>query len=209
MTDRHQLRLVGGQAAHVVMTRGDVVSSESEELILVDERDRETGFGSKADCHDGEGLLHRAFSVFLFNDRGEVLLQQRAAGKRLWPLFWSNSCCSHPRRGERIEDAAVRRLSQELGVRAELDFLYKFQYHARFGDAGSERELCSVFVGRSDDAVVANGTEVNACRWLSPDALDEALERRPQEFTPWFKLEWPRVRSHAPSPEPTRRAVTN
>jgi isopentenyl-diphosphate delta-isomerase len=189
------------------MTRGDVVSSESEELILVDDQDRETGFGSKADCHDGEGLLHRAFSVFLFNGQGEVLLQQRAAGKRLWPMFWSNSCCSHPRRGESIEDAAVRRLEQELGVRAELRYLYKFMYHARFGQAGSERELCSVFVGRSDDAVVANGTEVNACRWMTPGALDADLERNPGRYTPWFKLEWPRVRDRAPSPEPTRRVV--
>ena len=87
-----------------------VVSSEAEELILVDEQDNETGYLSKAACHDGDGVLHRAFSVFLFNDRGELLLQQRSPSKRLWGGYWSNSCCSHPRRGESIQVATRRRL---------------------------------------------------------------------------------------------------
>ena len=91
-----------------------VVSSESEALILVDENDREIGFSSKDSCHDGPGILHRAFSLFIFNTAGELLLQQRSAGKRLWPLYWSNSCCSHPRAGETMELAVNRRLQQEL-----------------------------------------------------------------------------------------------
>jgi isopentenyl-diphosphate delta-isomerase len=189
------------------MTDGEVVSSESEELILVDEQDREIGFSSKASCHNGEGMLHRAFSVFLFNGRGEVLLQQRAANKRLWPLYWSNSCCSHPRRGESLESAARRRVEQELGLHCELRFLYRFQYHACFGEAGSERELCSVFAGRSDEAVMANGTEVNDCRWIAPQALDQELADHPDRFTPWFKLEWPRVRDTLPTTASTRRVV--
>ena len=77
----------------------EVVSDEDESLVLVDEDDREVGFLSKAVCHDGDGMLHRAFSLFVFNRRGELLLQRRSANKRLWPLYWSNSCCSHPRRG--------------------------------------------------------------------------------------------------------------
>ena len=100
----------------------EVVSSEREELILVDDQDREIGFQSKADCHDRDGLLHRAFSLFVFNREGEVLLQRRAANKRLWPLYWSNSCCSHPRRGEEMEEAVHRRLYQELRIRSELEF---------------------------------------------------------------------------------------
>ena len=91
-----------------------IVSSEREQLILVDRDDREVGFMSKADAHDGAGVLHRAFSLFLFNDRGELLLQQRAPGKRLWGGYWSNSCCSHPRRGESLELATMRRLRDEL-----------------------------------------------------------------------------------------------
>ncbi|MDH5246330.1 MAG: isopentenyl-diphosphate delta-isomerase, partial [Betaproteobacteria bacterium] len=90
--------------------RHRIVSSEREELILVDEDDNEVGHLSKADCHDGQGRLHRAFSVFLFNDAGELLLQQRGRSKRLWPGYWSNSCCSHPRRGESLEIATSRRL---------------------------------------------------------------------------------------------------
>ena len=99
-----------------------VVSSEAEELILVDEHDREQGYLSKAACHDGAGILHRAFSAFLFNPAGELLLQQRADSKRLWPGFWSNSCCSHPRRGESMQVATRRRLLDELNIEAELEF---------------------------------------------------------------------------------------
>lgn len=105
----------------------EVVSCESELLILVDEQDREIGHGSKAACHDGEGVLHRAFSLFIFNEAGELLLQQRSAQKRLWPMFWSNSCCSHPRQGETMEQAVHRRLEQELGMTSALQYLYKFR----------------------------------------------------------------------------------
>ena len=127
-----------------------IVSSEGEELILVDRADNEIGFISKADAHDGAGVLHRAFSLFLFNDAGELLLQQRAPGKRLWGGYWSNSCCSHPRWGEDIDAAAHRRLGEELGIRATLRPLFKFQYQAHFGERGSEHELCTVYVGSAD-----------------------------------------------------------
>jgi isopentenyl-diphosphate delta-isomerase len=96
-------------------------------------------------------VLHRAFSLFLFNDAGELLLQQRALEKRLWGGYWSNSCCSHPRRGESLELATSRRLLDELNFEAELEHLYYFCYQAEFGDAGSENELCHVFLGRSTD----------------------------------------------------------
>ena len=173
---------------------GEVVSSESEELILVNENDQEVGFSLKADCHDHDGILHRAFSIFVFNSQGEVLLQQRAASKRLWPMFWSNSCCSHPRRGESMSEALQRRLQQELRISCDAEYLFKFQYHARYADLGSERELCSVYAGLSDDPVRANDTEVNDCRFLAPDQLDRELVEHPEQFTPWFKLEWPRVK---------------
>lgn len=167
-----------------------VVSSESEELILVDAHDRETGYLSKALCHDGDGVLHRAFSVFLFDDDGRLLLQQRAAGKRLWPAFWSNSCCSHPRRNEEMQEATMRRLEQELGMSAELEFVYKFAYQARFGDAGSEHELCWVYLGRSSGQPLPNNTEIAATRWISAAELNKELEVDGGRFTPWLKLEW-------------------
>ena len=172
-----------------------IVSSESEELILVDSEDRETGYISKADAHDGHGVLHRAFSLFLFNRKGELLLQQRAPGKRLWGGYWSNSCCSHPRRGESLEIATSRRLRDELNFEAELEHVYWFCYEARFGEAGSENELCHVYLGRASDVLQPNDSEIAAIRYLGPTALDEELAQHPERFTPWFKQEWQELRS--------------
>ncbi|MDZ7769834.1 MAG: isopentenyl-diphosphate Delta-isomerase [Woeseiaceae bacterium] len=172
------------------MSANRIVSSESEELILVDKDDRETGTLSKALCHDGDGILHRAFSVFLFDRHGALLLQQRSGDKRLWPLYWSNSCCSHPRKGESMNEATGRRLLQELNIRAELEYVYKFSYQARYKDLGSEHELCSVYLGRSDDDVRANESEIQAIRYLEPAELERELAERPEHFTPWFRMEW-------------------
>jgi len=173
-----------------------IVSLDAEELILVNEHDEELGHLDKAACHDGAGVLHRAFSVFVFNEAGELLLQRRAAGKRLWPGYWSNSCCSHPRRGETMRVATERRLGQELGIGAALRFLFKFQYAARFGEVGSERELCWVYVGRSSQEPRVNPTEIDAWRYIAPAALDKEIEAQPDRFTPWFRLEWERIRAH-------------
>lgn len=167
-----------------------VVSSESEQLILVNQDDDELGFASKAQCHDGDGVLHRAFSLFLFNDAGELLLQQRAAGKRLWPRYWSNSCCSHPRRGESMRVATERRLDDELNISAELSAVYSFRYQAKFSDLGSENELCHVFLGRIEGSVRPNVSEIEAIRFVTADAISAELQNEPQQFTPWFKQEW-------------------
>lgn len=173
----------------------EVVSSDSEELILVDAGDNETGFLSKAECHDGLGILHRAFSVFLFNSAGELLLQQRAGGKRLWPLFWSNSCCSHPRRGESMAEATVRRIEQELGIRVTVEFVYKFSYQAQYGELGAEHELCSVYLARSDDPLIPNRNELAAERFVDTGSLAAELNDNDDVFTPWFKLEWRRLQN--------------
>jgi isopentenyl-diphosphate delta-isomerase len=171
-----------------------VVSFHDEELILVDEDNNVIGHLDKGACHDGDGVLHRAFSIFIFSDAGELLLQKRSSEKRLWPEFWSNSCCSHPRRGEDMDTALKRRLHDELGIRSDLHFLYTFSYHAPFGDVGSEREVCSVFAGRSADEVRANEREIAAWRWISAADLDREMRARPEDFTPWFLQEWPEVR---------------
>jgi isopentenyl-diphosphate delta-isomerase len=171
-----------------------IVSSEDEPLILVDSEDRQIGRLSKAECHDGDGILHRAFSVFLFDDRGRLLIQKRAAGKRLWPGFWSNSCCSHPRDGESLDIAVRRRLEDELHTGSELTFVYKFIYQASFGDVGAEHEYCHVFLGRLTDEPIANETEIAEMRYVSTDELDEELSSAPDKFTPWFKLEWRRLK---------------
>lgn len=172
-----------------------IVSSEAEELILVDENDEETGYRSKAECHDGEGIRHRAFSLFLFNDDGELLLQRRAESKRLWPGYWSNSCCSHPRRGESMSVATRRRLRDELNVDADLEFVYKFAYRAGFGDAGAENELCHVYLGRVPVDIRANDHEIAEIRFVSTADLDAELRATPDAFTPWFMLEWRELRA--------------
>ena len=183
-----------GQALKNTLTKTEVVSSELEPLILVDANDREVGFLDKSACHDGTGTLHRAFSLFIFNEAGELLLQRRSEHKPLWPLYWSNSCCSHPRVGETMEQAVRRRLKQELDLETELSFLYKFQYFAPFLDVGAEREYCWVYAGRSSDTPRANTNEVHEMRFVAPAALDQEMLEHPDRFTPWFKLEWEKVR---------------
>ena len=184
-------------------TKSEIVSSETEPLILVDSNDRILGSLDKSACHDGAGVLHRAFSLFVLNSDGEVLLQRRQSDKRLWPGYWSNSCCSHPRRGESIADAVHRRAWDELGLAVtELDFLYKFEYRASYTashmasyiEVGSEHELCSVFLGRSVDVPRINTTEIADWRWVAPADLDAELRTDAPAFTPWLKLEWRRLR---------------
>ncbi|MDP3295788.1 MAG: isopentenyl-diphosphate Delta-isomerase [Nevskia sp.] len=172
-----------------------VVSFDDEPLILVDEQDNEIGHLLKAEAHMGRGSLHRAFSLFVFNAEGELLLQQRAAGKRLWGQFWSNTCCSHPRRGETMDIAIHRRLKEELGFECPFKFLFKFQYQAQFDETGAEHELCWVYAGRSDRVPAVNGNEISAVRYIAPDALDAEIEAAPDQFTPWFKIEWARIRA--------------
>ena len=167
-----------------------IVSSESEELILVDREDNEIGYASKADAHNGSGILHRAFSLFLFDAAGELLLQQRAPGKRLWGGYWSNSCCSHPRRGESLATATSRRLIDELNFETELEHVYSFCYEASFGDAGSENELCHVYLGRAPAEITPNESEIEAIRFVSAAALDAEFRATPERFTPWFTQEW-------------------
>jgi isopentenyl-diphosphate delta-isomerase len=171
------------------------VSFDSDPLILVDAQDREIGSLNKAQCHEGRGVLHRAFSLFVFNSEGALLLQRRSRQKRLWPAFWSNSCCSHPRRGENTATAAKRRLEEELGLVCELRYIYKFQYHAEYLSIGSENELCWVFAGFAGDQTIRpNVNEVDDCRYVEPEVLDREMAVRPASFTPWFHMEWKSLR---------------
>lgn len=178
------------------MAREEIVSSVDEELILVDDFDREIGFRAKGDCHTGQGTLHRAFSIFVFNSADELLLQQRSADKPLWPNYWSNTCCSHPRRGESMDQAVARRLEQELGFTCPLEFLYKFKYQAQYGATGAEHEFCWVYFGRYDGPVDVNVNEIAAWRWLGVEELEVELARTPERFTPWFKMEWAHIKAN-------------
>jgi isopentenyl-diphosphate delta-isomerase len=176
---------------------GAEFTADSDALILVDEQDRQLGNLNKALCHEGRGILHRAFSLLIFNSKGQLLLQQRARTKRLWPGYWSNSCCSHPRWGESLESATARRLHEELGLRCELQFLFKFQYQAQFDATGAENELCSVYAGRCNQPPRINREEIMDWRWVDPEQLQAEIDGPAAgRFTPWFVLEWARIRAH-------------
>ena len=170
------------------------VSFYDEPLILVEPDGNPIGTKPKLDCHLGSGVLHKAFSVFVFNSQQEVLLQQRSASKMLWPSFWSNSCCSHPRFNEEEFEAAERRVSEELGIAVtHLEKHFDFEYQAHYEDVGSEWELCSVFTAKSDEPVRTNINEIEAIRWVGVHDLADVLAAEDEQFTPWIKLEWKRL----------------
>ena len=172
------------------------VSFEDEPLMLVDMDGMEVGNLSKDACHKDKGILHRAFSIFILDAKGNVLIQQRSQQKKLWPLYWSNSCCSHPRLGEKIEDAANRRLEQELGIKAKLTKHYEFEYQEDYEDIGAEHELCTVFTGITDDEITVNSNEIVDWRWMPPKELTEKLSTEHHQFTPWLRLEWDHLTRH-------------
>ena len=169
----------------------------ADNLVLVDAEDREIGVAEKFRCHEGDGLLHRAFSVFVYGSDGRVLLQQRSAAKPLWPMYWSNSCCGHPLPGEDVPAAAERRTQEELGISCHARFLYKFQYQARYSAGYSENELCHVFESDYDGELAPDPAEIAAWRWIAPDDLTKEIERHPERFTPWMKLEWAEIRRYS------------
>ena len=173
------------------------VSFDTERLILVASDDSVTGHASKRVAHLGSGLLHRAFSIFLFSPAGKVLLHRRSDSKPLWPGYWTNSCCSHPREGESYEHATRRRLREELGLEAPLQRLYRFEYQARYSDEGAEHELCTVYIGCVPESapVSCNPLEIAAWGWFEMQQVDELVAADRSAFTPWFLLEWDRLRS--------------
>lgn len=159
-----------------------------ERVILVDAQDRPTGEGEKLDVHR-EGQLHRAFSILIFNARGQLLLQRRAEGKYHFAGYWSNSCCGHPRPGESTYRAALRRLGEELGFQAPLTEDQQLVYRARDPVSGlTEHEYLHVFRGCFVGEPRPDPGEVGAWRWMSVQGVRRALARRPQLFTPWFAL---------------------
>jgi len=170
------------------------MNARDDLLMVVDEHDEILGYEPKARCHQGQGLLHRAFSIFLFNDRRQLLLQQRSQYKLLWPLYWSNSVCSHPRQGESYAAATQRRLGEELGIQTEVRFAFKFCYHAAFKEIGVEHELCSVYLGEINaQRIQANAQEIAAWNFVDAPDLTAALATHPEQYTPWFKIEWQRL----------------
>jgi isopentenyl-diphosphate delta-isomerase len=163
-----------------------------ELVILVDQDDRETGVMEKIQAHR-EALLHRAFSVFVFNSKGELMLQQRALGKYHSPGLWTNTCCSHPRPGEDTEAAAHRRLQEEMGFDCTLAKIFHFTYKAPFDNNLTEHEVDHVFVGFSDTLPVINPEEVESYRFATLNDITVEMAENPELFTVWFQIAFERV----------------
>lgn len=158
-----------------------------DQVVLVNEHDNEMGFMAKLEAHE-KGLLHRAFSVFIFNTKGELLLQQRAYGKYHSEGLWSNTCCSHPLPNESTSVAAVRRLQEEMGLTASLQFLYSFLYKAELENGLTEHELDHVFWGVSDELPMINTLEVASYKYVSLEDLVADLKKNPTTYTEWLKI---------------------
>ncbi len=158
-----------------------------EQVILVNEHDEQIGLMSKLEAHE-KAVLHRAFSIFLFNSKGELLLQQRAASKYHSPLLWTNTCCSHQRQGESNIEAGRRRLQEEMGIDCELKEVFSFIYKAPFDNGLTEHELDHVMVGEFDGEPIINRDEVEDFKWMSLEAVKNNMLEKPETYTVWFKI---------------------
>ena len=158
-----------------------------EQVILVDENDRVLGSMAKLEAHK-KGVLHRAFSIFLFNSNGELLLQKRALTKYHSAGLWTNTCCSHPRPNESTDDAATRRLSEEMGLVVPLTYKTNFVYKAKFDNNLTEHEFDHVYTGVTDLNPALNTDEVDSYKWLSLPDVKSQIKSEPDSFTVWFKI---------------------
>jgi len=163
-------------------------------VILVNERDEITGSMEKMEAHE-KGLLHRAFSIFVFNKKGEMLMQQRAMGKYHSGGLWTNACCSHPQFGEETVIAAGKRLKEEMGFEIPVTKLFDFVYKIRFDNGLTEYEFDHVFVGEYEGAVNYDKEEVMAVCYKSMPEINTSMKSHPEEYTAWFHLAFPKLQS--------------
>lgn len=163
-----------------------------QEVILVNERDEQTGTMEKMEAHR-KANLHRAFSVFIFNAKGEMLIQQRALAKYHSGGLWTNACCSHPRPGEAVEAAAVRRLREELGFETPLTKAFSFIYQAEFDNGLTEYEFDHVFIGHYEGAIQADPDEVADYTYMRMEEILDTMNTHPHKYTAWFKIALPRL----------------
>lgn len=158
-----------------------------EKVILVNENDEQIGLMEKLEAHE-KAVLHRAFSVFVLNDKNEVMLQQRAHHKYHSPLLWTNTCCSHQREGETNIQAGTRRLFEEMGFTTELKELFHFIYKAPFDNGLTEHELDHVMIGYHNEAPKINPDEVESWKWMSIEAIRDDIQTQSENYTVWFKI---------------------
>ncbi len=168
---------------------------KEEKVVLVDQFDNPIGTMSKMEAHE-KGVLHRAFSVFILNDNGELMLQQRAFHKYHSPALWTNTCCSHQREGEDTLVAGQRRLKEEMGFTVPLEALFHFIYKAPFDNGLTEHELDHVLLGTYNQVPVLNSEEVADWKWMSLEAVAEDIKQSPEVYTAWFKIIFDRFHTH-------------
>lgn len=168
------------------------------EVILVNEHDEQIGTMEKMEAHQ-KALLHRAFSIFIFNQQGQMLLQKRAANKYHSPLLWTNACCSHPMPGESTIAAAHRRLEEELGFDVALTPAFHFIYQTPFDNGLTEHELDHVFIGNYDGEIIPNTEEVDSIGFFSIPDIEAALIANADQYTSWFKIAFPELLKHLAS----------
>ena len=157
-----------------------------EEVILVDEKDKQIGYGEKMEVHK-KGLLHRAFSLLVFNSKGELMLQLRAKSKYHSGGLWTNTCCSHPRPGEDLDRAVHRRLKEEMGFDTELEEVFSFIYKVHLENKLFEHELDHVFVGYFEGEPKVNPEEADSWKWMNFEKLAANVYEQPEKYTYWFK----------------------
>ena len=165
---------------------------EKQQVVLVNEKDEPIGIMEKMEAHQ-KGLLHRAFSIFIFDSKGRMLLQQRAAQKYHGAHLWTNACCSHPFPDEELKEAAQRRLQEELGFTTDLHEIFSFIYKARVENNLIEHEFDHVFAGEYDSKIQPNPTEVSDCYYETIDQIKKNIENEPSKFTSWFKMALPEI----------------
>jgi isopentenyl-diphosphate delta-isomerase len=162
------------------------------QVILVNENDEQIGTMEKLEAHQ-KGVLHRAFSIFIFNSKGEMLLQKRAMKKYHSPGLWSNACCSHPQPNEEVNVAAIRRLEEEMGFNTPLEKAFDFVYFTSFENGLAENEFDHVFIGKFDGAIKANREEVSEYTFRSMTQIAQDLFDGPTRYTAWFRIVFPKV----------------
>ncbi|MGI8952834.1 MAG: isopentenyl-diphosphate Delta-isomerase [Chitinophagaceae bacterium] len=163
-----------------------------EQVILVNEKDEQLGVMEKMEAHK-KALLHRAFSVFILNEKGEMLLQQRALHKYHSGGLWTNACCSHPRPGEQIDKAAQRRLLEEMGIETLLHKVFNFTYKASFENGLTEHEFDHVFIGKYNGAIKPDVNEIKDYCFKKIKDIQLSLQSHPHKYTHWFQVAFPKV----------------
>ncbi len=163
-------------------------SGPASKVILVDENDNQIGIEDKLLAHSNGGKLHRAISIFIFNSKGETMLQKRASTKYHTPSKWTNTCCSHPNPGESVVDASHRRLKEEMGFDCDLQEKFSFVYHAEVGNGLKENEFDHVFFGTYDKTPNPNPEEADDWKWITLENLESDIKSNPDIYTPWLKI---------------------